>query len=256
MKITFNIDYHTNWGESVYIMGDIPALGGGDPKKAVRMTVEGDTAWSATVETPATTEDFGYSYVVISEDGRVKREWGAPHTFARGGKSHTYQLYDRWQDQPWDKPYYASAFTDCICRREKRQARVLPKNNYITLSVSAPMVAPGWHVAVSGSSASLGHWNPAKALRMSDSAFPVWTVDIPADDITPDTEFKFLMVDTATGEVVGWEGGENRRFDVEPHKSEVTVISGMRFINDGSVEGRRCRYPRLLDTLGRRLRRR
>ena len=140
MKITFNIDYHTNWGESVYIVGDIPALGGGDPKKAVRITVEGDTAWSATVETPATTEDFGYSYVVISEDGRVKREWGAPHAFARGGKSHTYQLYDRWQDQPWDKPYYASAFTDCICRREKRQERVLPKNNYITLSVSAPMV--------------------------------------------------------------------------------------------------------------------
>ena len=39
------------------------------------------------------------------------------------------------------------------------------------------------------------------------------------------------MVDSATGEVVAWEGGENRRFDVEPRKSEVTVISGMRFIN-------------------------
>lgn len=231
MKITFNIDYHTNWGESVYIVGDIPALGAGDEKKAVRMTVEGSTAWSVTVETPDTTKDFGYRYVVISEDGRVKREWGAPHLFTCGGKARTYQLYDRWQDQPWDKPYYASAFTDCICRREKRQARVQPKNNYITLSVSAPMVAPGWHVAVSGSSESLGQWAPDKALRMSDGAFPVWTVDIPADDITPDTEFKFLMVDTATGEVVGWEGGENRRFDVEPHKSEVTVISGMRFIN-------------------------
>ena len=28
MKITFNIDYRTNWGESLYIVGTIPELGG------------------------------------------------------------------------------------------------------------------------------------------------------------------------------------------------------------------------------------
>ena len=55
MKITFNIDYHTNWGESVYIVGDVAALGAGDEKKAVRMTVEGDTDWSVTVDLPDTT---------------------------------------------------------------------------------------------------------------------------------------------------------------------------------------------------------
>ena len=28
MKITFNIDYRTNWGESLYIVGNIRGLGG------------------------------------------------------------------------------------------------------------------------------------------------------------------------------------------------------------------------------------
>lgn len=231
MKITFNIDYHTNWGESVYVVGDVAALGGGDDAKAVKMTVDGSTAWSVTVELPDTTEKIVYRYLIISEDGRVKKEWGKPRAFSCEGKTLTCKLYDRWHDQPWDKPYYASAFTDCICRRENRSGSVKPKGGFVTLSVSAPMVAPGWTVAVSGSSLSLGQWEPAKAVKMSDHNFPVWTVNIPAEDINEDTEFKFLMVDTVSGEVVGWEGGANRRFDVDPQESDATVISGMRFIN-------------------------
>ncbi len=30
MNLSFNIDYRTNWGESIYITGNIPALGNGD----------------------------------------------------------------------------------------------------------------------------------------------------------------------------------------------------------------------------------
>ena len=37
MNLLFNIDYRTNWGESVYMTGDIPELGNGDLSKAVML---------------------------------------------------------------------------------------------------------------------------------------------------------------------------------------------------------------------------
>ncbi len=37
MKLNFNIDYRTNWGESLYISGNTPRLGDGDRSRAVKL---------------------------------------------------------------------------------------------------------------------------------------------------------------------------------------------------------------------------
>ncbi len=41
MNLSFHIDYRTNWGESVYLTGNIPALGNGDKNKAVKLDLFG-----------------------------------------------------------------------------------------------------------------------------------------------------------------------------------------------------------------------
>ncbi|WP_367880885.1 carbohydrate-binding module family 20 domain-containing protein, partial [uncultured Muribaculum sp.] len=46
MKLNFNIDYRTNWGESVYIVGHIPELGDGDESRAVKLELDGVGLWS------------------------------------------------------------------------------------------------------------------------------------------------------------------------------------------------------------------
>ena len=42
MNLSFIIDYRTNWGEAVYITGNIPQLGNGDKSKAVKLDLYGD----------------------------------------------------------------------------------------------------------------------------------------------------------------------------------------------------------------------
>ena len=37
MKLNFNIDYRTSWGEWLYIVGTCPALGGGNEEAARRL---------------------------------------------------------------------------------------------------------------------------------------------------------------------------------------------------------------------------
>ena len=74
MRITFNIDYRTNWGESLYICGDIPELGDGDQQKALPMRLVGAENWSIDVEISAKTKDFNYYYIVKPENAAWRFE--------------------------------------------------------------------------------------------------------------------------------------------------------------------------------------
>jgi len=232
MNISLNIDYRTNWGESVYVTGNIPELGDGDLTKAVKMTLSGDQSWSVDIEVADGTRDFEYSYVVRHENGFTKREWGHAHKFIRARASKFYEIFDRWQDQPWDKPYYSTAFTECICHRIARDKRLQPKNGVLSIEVAAPMVGSDQVLAISGDCEGLGGWDPAKAIEMNDADFPNWRVNLDLSILDTPFNYKFLILKKTTKAVVAWEGGDNRRFAITPaRKNEVLVVAGMRFIN-------------------------
>lgn len=228
MKLTFNIDYRTNWGESLYIAGH--AADGSTAPFDIKMIMNGSEHWTATVEIPDECISLEYSYEVRHENGSVKHEWGTPHVFRRGRSARIYNIYDRWQDQPWDKPYYSSAFTECICKRPDPAKEILPRVGHLTFRLDAPMVDQNYRVALSGDADVLGNWDPAKAVVLSDHDYPTWTATVDARTLTPDTQFKFLLVDAA-GNVVAWETGDNRRLGIRPLADEATVTAGMRFIN-------------------------
>lgn len=232
MKLTFTVNYHTEWGESLFLTGSALALGENDLARAVPMRLVGSETWTVFVEIPDTVREFTYSYIVRHDNGYVKREWGKARVFRHSADSHVFDILDRWQDQPWDKPYYSSAFTDCICKRADRSAAVLPSAGMLTLSVDAPMIAPDEVVAVSGEAEAFGEWDVKKAVRMSDADYPTWTANIPLAGIGSGTDYKFLILKKSTGEVVAWEGRDNRHIDIEISRPDESVIdAGQRLVN-------------------------
>lgn len=231
MKLTFHVDYHTNWGESIYITGNIPALGDNACNDAVLLDVTGDNRWSVAVDIPDSVKSFEYRYSVRNPEGTVRDEWGKPHTFHAPTKPVDVMIYDRWQDVPSDKPAYSSAFTECICRHSELDRSANPKAGHVYIEVDAPMVKDGWRLAVCGSAPAFGQWNVDKALKMNNARFPQWSVNVRASDVAPDTEYKFVIINDSDGSLIAWEGGGNRTFGVKADKTEATVISGMRFNN-------------------------
>lgn len=231
MKITFNIEYRTNWGEALFLVADTPALGGGDESNGIRMTLTTGSCWNAAVEFAEEEQPFTYRYIVRAEDGRVKREWGAPHRLMLGINVAEAVIYDRWQDRPLDEPFYSAAFVNCVTRHISKALPQTMAVGDVTFCVSAPMLLPNQTLALSGNVNGLGEWNPKRARRMDCGEFPLWKVNIPAADLSADTQYKFLVLDSGTGDVIAWEGGNNRILGINPQTTVATVVSGMRFIN-------------------------
>ncbi len=235
MKVTFTIDYHTSWGEALFITGDHQALGAGDTAKAVAMSPEGDSRWSVTIDIPQAASDFCYRYFVRQEHGGiVATEWGkTPHLFRHSyGDTPVVRRNDFWQDMPADKPYYSSVVIDTVNRREPRKRISRPHNGMVTISVEAPMVAPGQVVAVAGSAKALGSWDPAKAPVMNDCDFPVWSVSISAADLPRYMEFKFFIREKDNSTPVAWEARDNRTIEIPADApSTLNCFGGMRLVN-------------------------
>ncbi|MDE5773566.1 MAG: 4-alpha-glucanotransferase [Muribaculaceae bacterium] len=232
MKIKFHINYHTNWGEELYICGTIPTLGNGDAIHARQMKLASPDAWEYEVDLPENTSSFDYYFIVKAENREWRFEWGAPHRFVPGDGISLYNIFDSWQDMPSDKPYYSSAFVNgMLCRQLRDQPlRALPGT--ICLKVWAPMIAPDEVLAVCGEGSALGNWDPHQALKLNDAHYPLWECNIPTADVKIPFDYKFLILNKKNKEVRGWEDASNRIFGIVPSSpSERIVIDGIRFVN-------------------------
>ena len=236
MKLRFHINYHTEWGESLYVVGSIPQLGGGDCEKAVEMTLAGPDMWMLEVELPARTPEFDYSFIVKAPGKAWHFEWGKPHHLKPGKGVGLYNVFSSWQAQPDDKPFYSSAFVDGILNRPHRSAPVETKPGTAQFRIFAPMVGPDETLVLCGEGEALGDWNPAKGIRMSDAEYPLWDCLVPLSKCEIPFEYKFVIVKTATGEAREWENCANRIFGIRPSdSSECVEIEGMRFAHGYST---------------------
>ena len=234
MQIRFHINYHTLWGESLYLVGNIPALGAGNPEKAVEMTLSGPDMWLVDIEVPANTPAFDYSFIVKAPGQAWRFEWGTPHRFEPGRGIGKYSVFSNWQDLPHDKPFYASAFTEGIFRRNTHIADDKMQAGMVRFSVCAPVVKPDEWVILCGEGDLLGNWNPAKAPRMKDAGYPVWELSLPLASLKVPFEYKFAIYNPTTGIVRRWEDCENRIFGIKTVQStEAVIVEGLRFVAHG-----------------------
>ncbi|GAA1951248.1 carbohydrate-binding module family 20 domain-containing protein [Kitasatospora viridis] len=90
----FSVNETTSWGQNVYLVGSVPALGGWNTSQAVPLSSAGYPAWSGTVTLPAGTY-VEYKYFVKNADGSITWEPGNNHSFTTGASGNG-TLNDSW----------------------------------------------------------------------------------------------------------------------------------------------------------------
>lgn len=231
MKVTFNINFHTVWGQRLCIVGSIPELGSWEPALAKEMYYTGEGNWQLELELPSNIQSIEYRYFLSVNDKHIFEEWEKNHKIVFDGLADRYTLYDYWQIRPNNLAFYSSAFTQSLfahpCNTNKR---VVKSDKKLVIKISAPRIEKNQSVAITGNQDCLGNWHTDKALILSCDNFPEWHIELDSNELKFPLEYKFFVWNNDKHQLAYWEADENRILDLpSQEKGETISISGLSF---------------------------
>lgn len=206
MKIKLHLNYHTSWGQNVFIYGSDTQLGNWKESKAVKMTYTAPDTWQAIIEIdqPSVLE---YRFFVKENNNIVAREWGEPHSI-EVEKNKDMDIFDAWQIAPHQQFLYTSGFSNSFFKHEESSLKYFKRS--ILLKVSCPFVKKGECLILTGSSKALGDWDIEKALQFGQTKYGEWQLVINATQIKKEQEYKLAILNIEQNKITHWEEGPNR----------------------------------------------
>ena len=222
MKLLFNLEYRTNFGEELVLN----VIGENQQVEQHVMSTQDGYRWTVEMngKQAVAGKFMDYYYSLMRGDKEIRHEWLVePHRLEFAAKKGVrYTIYDHWIDTPEDSYMYSSAFTDCVMSRERQLSTGTEFKRTIRLKVRAPQLRNGERLALVGSSLYLGEWDCSKALPMAEHESHEWVVSLDADLLPDVVDYKFIILGNDS---VIWENCENRIL-VKPDMEigEVVVI--------------------------------
>ena len=214
MKILFNVEYQTTFGEELVLN----ILSGEEKATTHKMTTLDGYHWFCELtKAPKTGTYIDYYYSLLRGETEVRHEWlMEPHRLEFAAvKGARYTVYDHWLDIPEDAYMYSSAFTDCVMARKRALTTPTEYQRTVRLKVRAPQLRLGERLAIVGEPQQLGAWDIKKALPMTEHECNEWVVSLDALKLPVGRfEFKFAILDTEPDYTPLWEEGANRCIDL------------------------------------------
>ena len=232
MKIKFTIDYRTQWGQKIYVLGSTKKLGNWDPGKAFELSPTSGEHWAGELEIEE--DNFEYNYLLKDEDnGFVFQEYGVPRKLQLQHAFSKVAIRDYWRpaDDPLNSLYTSPFYKAYFKRKQQTYKPSFRKDiSYIRLQLRAPRIGRDYSFGIVGGIDALGNWDERKPVSMSDEHYPVWKADIPvASDELP-FEYKYVIIDNRSGKVVTWEERDNRYFPLqELSRNQVSICTDEYF---------------------------
>ena len=224
MKLQFNIEYQTTFGEELVLN----VLSGEKTSHKVeqhKMATLDGLHWNCELTKSVKTSAYiDYYYSVQRGDEEARHEWLVePHRLEFAAiRGIRYTIYDHWIDIPEDSYMYSSAFTDCVSARKRRMSEQKEFGKTVRLKVRAPQLRSNERLAIVGGGPALGNWEARHAMAMVEHDANEWVVSLDADKLPQTFEFKFVVF--GNGDQPVWENGMNRTVSLpEIELGEVVV---------------------------------
>jgi len=208
MTLTFQINYRTPYGQTICVIETEQSVLGWTEEHPLVLNCQGQDFWTATLPISDFAGTINYKYAIRLPEGGYLYEAGLARHLNLRSSDKKVVVRDFWQAQDYEKAFYTTAFLKSLFHRHNPAKPKAAKGN-IRFSIDLPQILPSQGVGIIGNVPELGNWEAANMLVMSDADFPVWHADA---EIAPDriVEYKYLIYDLRTGNVVDIEWGENR----------------------------------------------
>jgi 4-alpha-glucanotransferase len=233
MRLQFYLRFHTEVGQSLFISGDIEALGNQKPGRAFLLTYLNDEFWHGTVELDIPESGhIQYSYLLKNADGTIVNEWGDDRTieFSLAGIEEI-EVLDTWNHAgEYENTFFTAPFKQILLKHNRRATRQKSPKHYTHIfKVKAPLLKKDEILCLTGSAAGLREWDIESALAMSlENNWWVRKVDLPKESF-PIT-YKYGVYHLKHKKFVHFENGNNRSLHGDASKNKITLL------HDGFVQ--------------------
>ena len=222
MKLLFNIEYQTTFGE--FLMLNIVTDEQSGKVQQHKLTTLDGLHWFCELSKTAKPGTYiDYYYSVMRGDEEARHEWLVqPHRLEFvAQKGMHYTIYDHWIDTPEDAYMYSSAFTDCIMANQRELSPTTESQQTVRLKVRAPQIRIGEQLGLVGAGEALGEWDVNKAQPMYEHDYHEWVISLDASKLPQTIEFKFVLLGL---DQPIWEQGENRVVELPPIGSNEVIV--------------------------------
>lgn len=233
-QVRFQLRFHTVYGQEIFVCGEHPLLGNGDPAKAVPLFYNNDDLWSviidftkaAPIESPV-----NYHYIIRNSDGSSIFDAGNdkvldPAKFVAGKLISI----DNWNyGGYYENAFYTEPFTKVLLKDNftKVALPVPPKVTHF-FKVKTPLLPKGQTLCLLGSCKGLSKWDTTKAILMNrQEGENYYSVGVDLSQEVFPIAYKYGVYDIESRKFIQYEQGNNRVL------YEINLPDEQTFIHDG-----------------------
>ena len=169
MKLHFYLRFYTQFGQSLWISGDIGELGDSDPSRAFPMEYLNDEYWYAAIDIKKKSlqENIGYKYCLKNKDGELIAEWGNDRVLESFLKEFSdVHLIDTWNHAgEYENAFFSAPFRKVLLKGPQQKERTDDEKELTHIfKVKAPLLKKNESLCLSGNCEALGNWEKNEVL--------------------------------------------------------------------------------------------
>ena len=226
MTIYFYLRYHTNFGQTIFVIGNIDALGNDKTAEAFPLSYLNDEFWFGKIDTPdKVPEEINYRYI-LREEGNVdimdadKDKIIDPNIYH--GKEII--LMDSWNPEGEIKnSFYTKPFQQVLLPKPGRTPKLKEHRSFThEFKIKAPLLNAEEWVCITGTGKIFKNWDIKELIPLKPSA-DWFRIKINFDKEDFPLRYKYGIYNTITKTFI-YESGSDRYLQNEPVKDQVIVL--------------------------------
>lgn len=209
--LQFNIRFKTTYGQSLWICGSCPELGGGEPANAVPMQYLNSEFWQLNLTTSISskTANLGYHYLLRNQDGIIIAEWEKDRLF-KLEKDTAVRFIDTWNHAgELENAFFTAPFLNVLNKTPKKRKDKKPSTCTHILRVKAPLLKNTEEVCLIGNDPLLGSWSEKAPLLLSKNG-NWWEISLDLSKAVFPLSYKYGIWNHSSDRFIRFEEGENR----------------------------------------------
>jgi len=215
MNLQFTLRFHTSFGESLWLCGNIPALGNDDPAKALMLEYLDNENWQVNAginpkEWPG--DGLRYKYFLKNKEGEVISEWGHDREVTAIPK-HTSSIAvsDVWNHAgEFENAFFTAAFKNVLLKGNSPKAKPkVPRKYTHIFKVKAPLLNKHEVVCLLGGTEGLADWSQEDPVCLAKEG-DWWIAYADLSTAHFPVAYKYGVYHTKDKQFTGFEAGDNR----------------------------------------------